>query len=201
MTARGRADDGSDETIVSSSFVERAVLNGIVKMMKVEKVVFQVALKDGDATQSFSFSRTWTPPRTILRLAAGPLALVNATFYVADAELSAEYLLPGLPVLQHLGSDTKTLLEQKRVVLDGYDCSDVINDCTSSNNGQVSLLLTARLNRIDNDSDENANDINRPHVNYYRNREEEDPFPDTSLLDPVDSAQHEEFANTIHDMV
>lgn len=61
--------------------------------------------------------------------------------------------------------------------------------------------MTARRDRFANDSEEKANNIIRPHVNYYRVREEEDSFPDTSLLEPVDSAQHEEVANGIHDIV
>lgn len=53
ITSRGRTDDGSDENFTSSLFAERAVLNGISKMEKFDKVVLQVALKDGWATQIF----------------------------------------------------------------------------------------------------------------------------------------------------
>lgn len=89
MIANGRTDDGTDESIVFSKFAERSVLNGIGKMTKIDKVSLQVALKDAYCAQSFTFSRTWTPPRTVLRLTAGPLALVNVTFLVADANFAA----------------------------------------------------------------------------------------------------------------
>lgn len=111
MIASVRTDDGSDKSIVSSKFAERAVLNGIGKMTKIDKVSLQLALKDADRAQLFTFSQTWTPPPTVLRSAAGPLALVNVTFLVADANLAAEDLLIGLPVLRHLGVDSKALLE------------------------------------------------------------------------------------------
>lgn len=193
MTANGRTDDGSDESIVSSRFAEKAVLNGIGKMTKIDKVSLQVALKEDETAQSFTFSRRWTPPRTVLRLVAGPLALVNVTFLVADADLAVEDLLIGLPVLQHLGVDTKSLLENKRDVLNGTDCSTVKPHITG---GHVSRLMIARLNRMTNE-DFDA----RPRVNYYDVRDEEDPFPDKSLLDPVDSSQHDEIAQDVEKMV
>lgn len=61
--------------------------------------------------------------------------------------------------------------------------------------------MTARLNLTENDSVDNVDSINHPHVNYNHVREEEDPFPDTSLLDPIDSAQYAEVVDAIQEMV
>lgn len=93
-----------------------------------DKVFLPVAIQEGDTDHSFTFSRTCTLPRTTFRLAVGPLDHFNVTYYVGDAELSAEDFLLGLPVLKHLARDTKDLLEQKRDVLDGYEFSGLIND-------------------------------------------------------------------------
>lgn len=74
-------------------------------MKKIEQIRLQVALKEKEYTQSFTFLRSWTPPRTIHRLTAEPLALENVTFLVVGASLAAEELLNGLPVLRHLSVD------------------------------------------------------------------------------------------------
>lgn len=203
MAAQGRADDGSDESIVSSTVAEKAVLNGIGKLTKIDPVFLQVALKQGDNAEKFTFSRTWTPPRTVLQLLVGPLALVNVTYLVADADLAAESLLIGLPVLQHLGVDTKTLLEERRDRLDGADCSAVKAATSGSGGGRVSRLMIARLNRVTNDSVEPVihPDDNRHHVDFFKVREEADPFPDASLLDPLDADQHDEIQEALESMV
>lgn len=138
MTAEGCTGDGSDKSIVSSKFVERAVFDGIEKMTKMDKSMLQVALRDADRTQSFTSSRTWTPPRTVPNLAAGSLALVGVTFLVLDADFAVKNLLVGLPVLQHLGIDTKTLLEQRRDVIDGANCSTIRSALLSSGGGEAS---------------------------------------------------------------
>lgn len=83
----------------------------------------QVALKDDDDVQWFTLSRTWTPPCIFLHLAIGSLALTNVIFLVADADLAAEKILVGLPVLRDLGGDSKTMLEHDRIGLHGSDCS------------------------------------------------------------------------------
>lgn len=77
MTEKCRTDDASDEEIVSSKFAERAVINGIGKIAKIDKVILQVALKKKNtgSAQSFKLSRSWTPPRTVLRLSVGPIDL------------------------------------------------------------------------------------------------------------------------------
>lgn len=66
------------------------------------------ALKSGPSAEIFQLTRKWTPPRVVLGLAAGPLALVNEMFFVTDYDLAAEVLLIGLPIIQHPGLDSKT---------------------------------------------------------------------------------------------
>lgn len=117
-------------------------------MKKFEPIFLQVALKYGDAAQSSTFSGTGTPPQTILRLAAGPVLLVKVTFLVSDVELGVEDFLFGLPILEHLVVDTKTLLEDKRNFVDGYDCSDIGREPTACKGVHISGLMTARLNQI-----------------------------------------------------
>lgn len=41
----------------------------------------------------------------------------------------------------------------------------------------------------------------RPRVGYFESKEEEDPFPDESFLDPVDAAQHNEIILEIESMI
>ena len=125
-------------------------------------------------------------------LNAGPLALLNLTFLVPDDELADGDMLIGLPVLKHLGIDTKTMLEQNRDVLDGADCSSVRSPSLSGRDGHVSRLMMARLNRVIGDTTKHdaSSSSSRPRVNFYEAREEEDPFPDQSLIDPVDENQH-----------
>lgn len=91
-------------------------------MKKTDAVSLKVALKEGDEAEKFTFSLTWTPPRTKLELAAGPLALVNITFSVADADLAVEDFLTGFPVLQNLGVDKETLLQDRRDLFEGASC-------------------------------------------------------------------------------
>ena len=130
LDSQGRCDDGSDDSIVSPALAEKAVIRGIGKITAIKPVYLQVALKDGEEAQKFSFSRSWNALRTVLQLASGQLALANITYLVADSGLACEDLLIGLPVLQHLQVDTKTLLENNRAILNGADYSSVGNPAT-----------------------------------------------------------------------
>lgn len=58
ITALGRTDDGSDESIHSSKFAESAVLKEIGEMSQIKAANLQVGLKNAEAAQSFSFSCT-----------------------------------------------------------------------------------------------------------------------------------------------
>jgi transposase InsO family protein len=196
----GRCDDGSDDSIVSRKLAEAAVLRGVGKFTPITAVRLSVALKSGDEAEQFSFSRTWTVPRLVLHLAAGQLALLNVTFLVADDELSCEDLLIGLPVLQHLRVDTRTLLENQRAALDGADCSSVLNAAVSDASGKLGRLMIARLNRAGN-AQAQMGDAHRPRVDYYEARARVDPFPDPSLIDPVDSGQAEEVSSAVEHML
>lgn len=59
-------------------------LDGIGKMEKISPILLQVALKEGFDGIKFTFSGSWTTRRTVLKLLAGPLALLNVKYLVAD---------------------------------------------------------------------------------------------------------------------
>lgn len=152
ISATERADGDFDESIVSSKVAESAVWNYIVKMSKIASVSLQVALKDGDEAKKFTFSPMWTPPSTLLWIATGLLARVNVTFVVADANLSVEDLLIGLPVLRDLYVGTKTLIEEHQDVLDGVSCSWITTATTGLQGGEANRLIIALINRVANDA-------------------------------------------------
>lgn len=54
---RGRCDDGNDETILSPRIADNCMFTGIGKMKAVRPVHLQVALKQGDESESFPSSR------------------------------------------------------------------------------------------------------------------------------------------------
>lgn len=126
-------------------------------------------------------------------------------YLVADAILAAKDLLNGLPVLHYLGVDTKTLLEEHHDALDETDFLTVKMTNHGGNTGCVNRLIVSRLNRVSNDAVV-ANDEAEPtttsspdttpdtqpkpsrgeFVDYVQVREEQDPFPDASILDLLD---------------
>lgn len=75
LSCNGKTKFGSYDIIVSPNIADKAVLNGIGKLKKIKTVTIQVALKEGEQAETFTFSRIVTLPRTIFRLAAGPLEL------------------------------------------------------------------------------------------------------------------------------
>lgn len=190
----GRCNDGADESIVSSKIAKSAVVHRTGKISMIEPVRLQNALTSGEEAQTFSFSHTWTSPRTVLYLSVGQLALVGVTFVVADDDLACEDMHIGHPVLHHLQVEPKTLLEHNRAVLDGTDCSSVRNNVLNDQGGRVSRIMIACLNRVLGDGSEASDQpsLGRSRVKYYQARSEADPFPDPSLLDPVDNEQEEE---------
>lgn len=129
-----------------------------------------------------------------MHLASGQLALANVALFVADADLACEPLSIGLPVLQQLEVNTRTMLEKNQAVLDGDDWFHIGNMTTEDQGGTVSRMMIARLNSIGTaeDADDNGtkHQTDWPRVNYQTARTEEDPFPDPSLLDPIGSDQH-----------
>lgn len=137
---------------------------GSVRFAAITPIRLTVALKSGEEAQSFTFSRSWTSPRTVLHLASGRLALVNVTFLIPDDDLACEDILIGLPVLRHVQVDTRTLLENNRAILDGADCSNVGIPSATDRGGRVSRMMIARLNRTRDDQTETeqAKDPDRP---------------------------------------
>lgn len=168
MQFRGRCDDGSYSSIASPKIVEAAALKGIGNISAIVIVRLTVALKAGEEAQTFLFSRSCLAPRTILHLASEKLALVNITFLVADDDLPCEDLLIGLPVLQHLKIDTRTLLENNRAELGGADCTLGMDPLVNMTGGYVSRLMVARLNHLPNREHLHLPDPLRPRANYYR---------------------------------
>lgn len=110
IIAMRRCYDGSDDILVSPTLSEEAALNFIGKISKIDPVHIQVALKNGKDAQSFSVSRTFISPRTVLKLSSVQLAFYNVIFLVFYDSLSCEDFIIGLPVLWHLQVDTRTLL-------------------------------------------------------------------------------------------
>lgn len=192
----GRTDDGRHESIVSPGLAERAVLNSIVKMTKVENLSLQVALKEVDKVQLSSFSGAWAPPCIFLHLGSCLLALTNVRFLVSDADLLAEKILIGAPNLLHLGVDTKTMLKCDRTRIDRSDYS--VTDHRKSL-GSISRLMIERRNRVIGNT-ENAEKA-QARVDYFKPRRDENPFLGDSLLDPIDAEQHNEVVAEIKSMV
>ena len=203
IKAIGRCDDGRDEIIVSPSLAERAAVRGVGKITAITPVRLSVALKAGQDPETFSFSRSWTSPRTVLHLSSGQLALSKVTFLVADDDLSCEDLLLGLPVLRHLQVDTRTLLEGRVSRLDCADCSHIGYLTTISRGGSVTRMMIARLNRVREKTPVSCEYLppNRPRVHYHTARTEREPFPNPSLLDSLDEDQHEDVRRMVGDMV
>lgn len=181
----GRCDDGSDESIVSPTLAQAAVVKGIGRMTAIAPIKIQVALKETGNPATFSFSRTWQVPRLVLKLSAGKMALLNVTFLVADDDTACEDLLLGLPVLRHLGIDSRTLLEQKWSSLDGTDCAGIDGHQSSNMIGLLGRLIVARMQRDDDDKSHEP-PTNRPRANYFDSQHPADPFPDPFLINAPD---------------
>lgn len=203
ITCVGRCDDGSDDSLVAPHVAERAVLDGIGKIKKIDPVTVSVALKKDEEAQQFSFSRTWTVPRIILSLPSGKLAMLNVCFLVADDDLACESVLVGLPLLEHMKVDTKTMLDENRDRLDGIDCGMVGNPTRGGSTGYVGRVMVARYNAEGNVSSSALAtvDPNRPKVDYFEARDEKDPFPDPCLIEPEQANTGEELQAAIDVMI
>ncbi len=93
--------------------------------------------------------------------------------------------------------DTKTLLDENRDMLDGTDCSSVGNPTIPKKGGFASRIMVARLqNKVTAPAEDN-----RPRVNNFQSREDEDPFSDLSLLDPADFDQKEDVDDAVRDIM
>lgn len=120
--------------------------------------------------------------------------MVNVFILVTDADLVVGDLFTGLAILQLLGVDTKTLLEKRRDLLDGSDCSSIRVANVGTNGGRVSRLMIARLSRLPNPEtpSDNLLHVHCSRVNYFKLPDEKEPFPNANFLDPVNSVQPQE---------
>lgn len=189
----GRCDDGSDDTLASRKVAEAAVIDVIGRIAKINPVELSVALKKGVDAYKCRFSRAWTVPRTTMHLPSGKLAMMNLSFLVAEGELACENIIIGRSVLGHLSIDTAMLLDRNRQLLDDTDCSAVGNPTVLTGAVFVSRVMTARSNSIPNEllSDPNICKLDpaRPRAVFDYQWIEDDPFPNPTLLDMVDSDQ------------
>lgn len=225
LNCHGRCDDGSDESLASPKIAEAATIKGIGKMRKITPISVQVALRKGENAETFTFSREWTVPRLVLQLSAGPLALLNVTMLVADAELADEDILIGRPVLSHLGIDPRTMLESKRSQLHETDYKMLSGN--ASPNSKIGRILIARIKGVKNpelspatDTEEKPastdceNDpektkqtpspvlpVHRPRSNYFGNRADVDPFPNPNLIDLPDADQQLAIKQAVNNML
>lgn len=201
LTITGRADGGSDESIVSAQVAERAVIKRVGKTRMINPITLRVALRTDMDAQKFTFLRAWTLTRTVLSLSPDSFALLNERYLVADASLAAEDMLISLPVLCHLDVDGKTLLKERRGLLNGSNCFNVNGKDLKCAREIISRLMVARLNLVSNESvtvsksedeDHDGSQVRQSRdssVDYYRVCEKKDPFLDPSVLDPLDSDQ------------
>lgn len=152
LLAKGCTDDGANEFIISSQISERTILNVIKKMYKITPASLQAALSMDAKAEKITVSRSWTPLRTVLELSAGPLALLNVKVFVTNAELSAEDLFLRLPALRHLVVYSKSLLEERRDLLDVRDCSSARQTHHGRRSRCISRPMFARLYRFCNNA-------------------------------------------------
>lgn len=121
MNTTCRCDDSSDDSIASFAVTQAAVLQGTGMLEAIESITIQIALKSSDKAASFKFSRVWKVQRLVMELSSGRLELTNISFIVSDAALASEDVLIGLPALQHLVVDSRTILKRNRAMIDGQD--------------------------------------------------------------------------------
>lgn len=86
------------------------------------------------------------------------------------------------------------------------DCSIIPNLSTSARGGHTNRIMVERQNQVCDHGDKtgpqyNQSDVLHTHVNYYKIWNEEDPFPDMNLLDPLDQDQREQILSTVQDMI
>lgn len=110
----------------------------------------QVAVKTVVYAEEFTFSHMWTPPRTVLNLSVGSLALLNIEYVIADVEIAVEDLLIGLSVLKHLRVDTRMLLDELRDLFGGNDCDRAKEIRKTYKNTRCGHLRITSLNGVGN---------------------------------------------------
>lgn len=134
-----------------------------------------------------------------MELSFGRLGLINISFSVSEDALANKDMLTGLPELQHLCIDLRTLFERSRAALDGTDCSAVAHPSASRTCDSLSRLMIVRHQRVTGrkliDDDSTAllyappSNSDRPRENYFAHKSDEDPFPDPNLMDVEDKTK------------
>lgn len=145
---------------------------------------------------------------------AGPFALLNFEYLLSECDLAEEDLCLGLPVLQRLDADTKTLLEEHRDRLDGSDFASISTLSNLKRAGHVSRIMIARLRNVADRSAEhgdvrgqNSGDgseylaTKEKSANYFSSCEEGDPFPVLSIIDYLDTDQKRDAHLALFDML
>lgn len=162
------------------------MLKGIGSFKAIKPVSIQVPLTAEEKPKTFDFSRQWTVPRLVLNLSSGRMPLTTITFLVADDDLACEDILIGLPVLEHMEIDSRTMLERNRAVLDGTDCANIGNPSAFGASGVLGRLILSREERTYGDQTASAGaeppDPDRPRQDYFANQQDDDPFPDPDLI-------------------
>lgn len=95
-------------------------------------------------------------------------------------------------MLRHLQIYTKTLLENNLAVLDRTNCSH-IGVASSDRDGYVSRLIVSSFDQVQDSDAETGKHLkrDRARANHFQARLEENPFPDASLLNPIEDNQDE----------
>lgn len=82
-------------------------------MVSIGPVIIQAAIGQDSKAQTFTFSPEWSVLGLILNLPADQIAVLNISFFVADAEFLCEDLLASSLVLRYMRIDSRSLLEQQ----------------------------------------------------------------------------------------
>ena len=184
IEATGRFDDGSDDTLASASVAERAAKQNIGTLQPIPRTTLSMPVTSTSQPPStFTCSRKWIVPRTMIEVASGNLCLLNIAYMVVDGELSTEDVLIGRPILEHLRIDTNTLILSNYDRINNTDCASVPNPTS---------CITSTVRRIETSpsSQQEASEIStRPLVNYHQARTESDFIYDPSLLEIIDESQ------------
>ena len=96
--------------ILSVPVLQNLLLHKVLEGLKISPVTLNLSLKHGLTGKTFTFSRSFKVPLLIMQLSAGQLELFNVSFLICDSEHSGDDLLLGLPLLTHLGIDSRIML-------------------------------------------------------------------------------------------
>lgn len=85
--------------------------------------------------------------RLVLELWLDRMEHINIPFLISDVSLESGDICTGLPVLKHIGVDSRTWLERNRKQLDGTDWLMILLSSSSRRCVSLSRLMMARLQR------------------------------------------------------